>query len=350
MADNLFTTPLSSAAQNASINAYRAASTPTNSTPTPTAPTSTPSSSRGKKPPEFRYPQKALYNKTDYIKIDCYEYEPPGLNLPSEGSFTFAQNSSDDTYRSLSTKTIRGTLILPIPQTIPMSGQAVEWTGGKMGPLATATLGISEQTLKSQNYLKGLTSSLTSTILGVSKAAQTSLGQKAISTFFAAKAAEQLLGQDDLFNQALARSTGAVFNENVELLFRGITLRSAFDFTFDLAPRDEKEAQVIRNMIIFLKKEMSARKGNSGAGAGLFLTAPSVFKIQYMNGSKPHPYLNKFKICALQDLSLNFTASNTYTTYADGTPVHMQLVLRFQELTPIYNEDYAAQNETGVGY
>lgn len=349
MADNLFTAPLSSATQDASINAYRNASTPTSSTPT--APTSTPSSARGKKPQEFRYPQKALHNKTDYIKIDCYEYEPPGLNLPSEGSFTFAQNSSDDTYKSLSTKTIRGTLILPVPQTVPINGQAVSWSEGKMGPLATATLGIAEQTLKSQNYLKGLTSSLTSTILGVSKAAQTSLGQKTIQTLFAAKAAEQLLGQDDLFNEALARSTGAVFNENVELLFRGITLRSAFEFTFDLAPRDEKEAQVIRNMVIFLKKEMSARKGNSGAaGAGLFLTAPSVFKIQYMSGSKPHPYLNKFKICALQNLSLNFTSSNTYTTYADGTPVHMQLGLQFQELTPIYNEDYAAENETGVGY
>ena len=105
-------------------------------------------------------------------------------------------------------------------------------------------------------------------------------------------------------------------------------------------------------MALFLKKEMSPRKGTqSGAAGGLFLTAPSVFKVQYMSGGKPHPYLNKFKICALQGLALNFTGSNTYATYSDGTPVHMQLSLQFQELTPIYAEDYdSTEGQTGVGY
>lgn len=347
MADNLFSSQLSSNAQNASINAYRNASTPTSSTPT--APTSTPSSSRGKKPQEFRYPQKALHDKTDYIKIDCYEYEPPGLNLPSELNFTFAQNSSDDTYRTLSTKTIRGTVILPIPQTVPLNGQSVSWSQGNMSPAAALTLGVGQAAIT--GGMEGLVSNLKASVMGISKAAQTALGQKGIETYFNTQATQQLLGQEDLFSNVLARTTGAVVNENIELLFRGINLRSPFEFTFDLAPRDEKESQIIRNMVIFLKKEMSARKGNSTkGGSGLFLTAPSVFKIQYMSGGKPHPYLNKFKICSLQNLSLNFTGSNTYTTYSDGTPVHMQLGLSFQELTPIYNEDYAEQNETGVGY
>jgi hypothetical protein len=94
---------------------------------------------------------------------------------------------------------------------------------------------------------------------------------------------------------------------------------------------------------------MSAKKGaSSGAAAGLFLKAPNVFKIEYMSGAKPHPYLNRFKICALTDLSFTFNGSNTYATYADGTPVHMQLGLSFQELTPIYDTDY--DKTDGVGY
>lgn len=302
----------------------------------------------------FRYPLAIMDKNTDYIKIDCYKYEPPGLNLPGQGgAFTFAQNSSDDTYKSLGSKQIRGTLILPIPQTMPQNGQAVKWGDSTMGPAATIGLGIAMKTITSGDFFGGLGSSLVATALGIKNAATTKQGQETLQTFFAAKGVEGLLGQDDLFNTALSRRTGLVFNENIELLFRGISLRGPFDLTFDLAPRDAKESKEIKDMVVFLKKEMSARKGKSGvAGAGLFLSPPSVFKVQYMNGGKPHPYLNKFKMCALAGLTLNFTSSNTYTTYSDGTPVHMTLNLQFQELTPIYNEDYASagETETGVGY
>jgi hypothetical protein len=284
------------------------------------------------------------------VKIDSYEYRPPGLNVPTQQNFSFAQRSSDGLYDSLGAKEIRGTIILPIPQSLPTNTQSASWSEGRMGPGATLGLGFAKNVIESKDFGKAIGSSLVAAATGISKAAQTSLGQKGLQSFFATKAVEGLLGQDNLFNDVLARSTGAVFNENIELLFRGLNLRAPFQFAFDISPRDDKEAQVIRNMVIFLKKEMAARKGNKKSGAGLFLTAPSVFKVQYMSGGKPHPYLNKFKICALTDLALNFTGSNTYATYSDGTPVHMSLGLTFQELTPIYNQDYPNANETGVGY
>ena len=303
--------------------------------------------------PIYRYPQKRLENNTDYVKIDAYKYEPPGLNTPTSGeNFNFRQRSSDDTYSSLGSKQIQGTVILPVPQSLPNNTQSTSWGEGRMGPGQTVTLGIAKETIESKNFVGGLASSLVAAATGISKAAQTSLGQQAFQSYFATAAVGQLLGQGDgLFNDVLARQTGAVFNENIELLFRGLNLRAPFQFAFDLAPRDDKEAQQIRNMVVFLKKAMAARKGNDrGAGAGLFLTAPNVFKVQYMSGGKPHPFLNKFKICALMDLSFNFTGSNTYATYSDGTPVHMNLTLTFQELTPIYAQDYPERNETGVGY
>ena len=68
-----------------------------------------------------------------------------------------------------------------------------------------------------------------------------------------------------------------------------------------------------------------------------------------MSGGKPHPFLNQFKICALNAMSVNYTASGTYATYSDATPVHMQMTLTFQELTPIYREDYIeAGSKTGA--
>jgi hypothetical protein len=303
--------------------------------------------------PIYRYPQKRLEKNTDYVKIDAYIYEPPKLNLLSGNSFTFKQNSSDDTYSSLGSKEIQGTVILPIPQNLPTNTQSTSWGEGKMGPAETLALGVAQKTVEGKNFAGSLVSGLVNAALGIKDAAKTSIGQKAAQSYFASAAVGQLLGQGDLFNNVLARQTGAVFNENIELLFRGLNLRPAFGLEFDLAPRDDKEAQEIRNMVVFLKKAMSARKGNEkGAAAGLFLKAPNVFKVQYMSGGKPHPFLNKFKICALTDLAFNFTSSNTYATYSDGTPVHMNLGLTFQELTPIYESDYdyPERNETGVGY
>ena len=301
------------------------------------------------KPAVFRYPLGLIDQSTDYVKIDAYKYEPPGVGQLSPDNFTIP--TSDRNYQSLSGKTVRGTLLLPMPQSLPVNSQSAQWGSGGLSGLAAAGIGVGQETIK--GGFEGLTKGVAAFITKATSAAQTGLGQKTIQNFFAVQAYQQLLGQNQgLFGELLARETGAVINENIELLFRGVTLREGFSLAFDLAPRDDNEARIIREMVYFLKAEMSAKKGTaSGAAGGLFLTAPSVFKVQYMSGGKPHPYLNRFKICALQSLALNFTGSNTYATYSDGTPVHMNLTLSFQELTPIYFEDYgSAEGQTGVGY
>ena len=110
---------------------------------------------------------------------------------------------------------------------------------------------------------------------------------------------------------------------------------------------------MIKDIILFFKKESATQKGSTSEGAaGLFLKSPSVFKLQYMSGGKSHPFLHQFKMCALNAMSVNYTGSGTYATYSDATPVHMQMALSFQELTPIYREDYSNPNKpiTGTGF
>ena len=303
------------------------------------------------KPTVFRYPLGLIDQNTDYVKIDAYKYEPPGVGQLSSNNFTIP--TSDKNYQSLSGKTVRGTLLLPMPQSLPTNSQSAQWGSGGLSGLDAAGIGVAQETIKAGNPVKSFGEGISAFINKATSSSQTGLGQKTIQNFFAVQAYQQLLGQNQgLFGEILGRETGAVINENIELLFRGVNLREGFSLAFDLAPRDANEARVIREMVYFLKAEMSAKKGTaSGAAGGLFLTAPSVFKVQYMSGGKPHPYLNRFKICALQGLSLNFTGSGTYATYSDGTPVNMNLTLGFQELTPIYFEDYvSAEGKTGVGY
>ena len=86
----------------------------------------------------FRYPLKNIDKSDDFLKIQSFEYVPPGLNLSLD---TFAQGSSDDVVESggYGPKKIRGTVILPIPENIQDSNQ-VSWGGGEMGPLQTAIM------------------------------------------------------------------------------------------------------------------------------------------------------------------------------------------------------------------
>jgi hypothetical protein len=240
-----------------------------------------------------------------------------------------------------------------MPQTIQDSNGA-SWGAGNMDPLQTAALGVTKETVT--KGIEGAVSGVGNLLSNLKSAAQTATGQSAVQTFFATKATEALLGEGN-FNQNLSRETGSVFNSNTELLFNGIAPPRAFSFSFDLVPRSEPESKVIKDIILFFKKESAAQKGaETGGAAGLFLKSPSVFKLQYMSGGKSHPFLHQFKICALTSMSVNYTGSGTYATYSDATPVHMQMALSFNELTPIYREDYvdnSGNNKltlTGTGF
>ena len=54
---------------------------------------------------------------------------------------------------------------------------------------------------------------------------------------------------------------------------------------------------------------------------------------------------------ALLNMAVNYTGAGTYATYGDTTPVHMKLDLSFQELNPVYAEDYdSEEGKEGVGF
>ena len=297
----------------------------------------------------LRYPFKNIDQSDDYLKIEVLEYIPPGLNTTLT---TFAQGSSDNA--GYGNSQIKGSVILPIPEDISDSN-LVAWGEGRMGPLETIGMGVALGTITNkESALKGLYESGAAAIKLAADAAKVGTTQKMLQVFMASKAVQQVL-QTEGGGSALSRATGAVFNENIELLFSGVSLRPEFLFQFDMVPRSENESLEVKNIIRLFKTEMAARKGlDSGDASGLFLKSPSVFRLQYMSGGQPHPYLNTFKICALTGTTVSYTGSGTYATYSDATPVHMNMTLQFQELTPIYHEDYVDQGGgfklTGTGY
>ena len=158
-----------------------------------------------------------------------------------------------------------------------------------------------------------------------------------------------ITGGEGGVNQVLSRATGQILNNNVELLFNSVQLRGSFQFQFDLIPRNSDEGDDIKQIIRTFKKSMVPTRKSGSTGGEVFIQAPNVFRINYMQGARPHPFLNKFKVCALTGMTVDYSASG-YSSYEDSTPVHMRLNLSMQELSPIYSEDYDRADATGVGF
>jgi hypothetical protein len=290
----------------------------------------------------LRYPQKSIGKDDDYLEIGVIEYV---ANKSTLGQDNLKLRSQTEAIQQSNQKA-KQTIQLPIPSNIGDTNQ-VNWGGETLNALQAAGVANIGDVLTSSNLGKGLIDAAKSIGTTANKVLTQGGGQDLITNQFTS-ALVNSLGANTSPEGLLSRATGQVLNPNLELLFSGVNLRS-FAFDFDFAPRDEKESNVVKEIIRVFKQSMSPRTGSNTAGAGLFISAPNVFLLKYKSGSQEHPYLNKFKPCALTSMGMNYTGSGSYATYADKTPVHMKLSLSFTELNPIYNEDYKP-SDIGVGY
>ena len=308
---------------------------------------------RGKKRDKvnLRYPNKDIHKDTDYLEITILKYQPAGFTPQDKIIEQGVGRASDKTNGK---KEILGTIKLPIPQNIKdlnATGWGEDSLNSAAAYAAAATGGIM---FKEGGFIGNIIDSIKQTGTDIKTVAQDSTVQKGIQSQFTSATAN-LLGANTTASGLLSRAEGVILNPNKELLFNGVSLRD-FSFAFDLAPRDSIEAEQIKQIIRVLKINMSPVTGDiknsSGniTGKGLFLRSPNVFQLRYMTGGGEHKFLNKFKLMALTNISVNYTGSGTYMTYndEDKTPVHMQMMLNFKELDPVYAEDYDTVG--GVGY
>jgi len=285
----------------------------------------------------LRYPNAQLENDTDFLEIKVVKYEAPGFDGKS-----FQQRTSSESLAN-NIETPLAYIFLPIPENIQDSN-AVDWGSNSLNGIAARAVGVAADAIGEDGIGGAIGKVFTggANLIGGLEAA--GVDGKKIQNFFAAKAVGALGFNVDA-KGVVSRATGQVLNPNMELLFNNVTLRS-FNFEFDLAPRDKKESETIKEMLRLFKKSMNAKKGG-----GLFISSPDVFKLCYKTGGKNHKFLHSFKPMALLNMSVNYTGSGTYATYDDTTPVHMKLSLSFQELNPVYSEDYDTEEGSfGVGF
>ena len=235
---------------------------------------------------------------------------------------------------------IIGQVILPIPGGITDSNN-VQWGSGELNPLEKMAAEATIATMQT-DFNEGLENAGNA----VTKALEDPNTKKALGGLIVGAATG--IGQ-----QALQRGEGMVMNPNMELLFGGPTLRS-FGFTFKLSPRSKKEAKEVIKIIRLFKQGMAVIRSQSQ----YFLKAPHTFKLEYIkkttrDSQEVHPYLNRFKECALSSCTVQYTPDGNYNTYSDGVMTSYSMQLGFSELEPIFNDDYSeldGDSDTMIGY
>ena len=243
---------------------------------------------------------------------------------------------------------------LPIPQELSDSN-SVTWGEDRVNALEMAALEVAQGVMATsgigENAANLANAAVTALNTGISIPGLDSDTQGAVRAAISG-AAVGALGSNVSAKSVISRSTGQIMNNNLELLFQGVNLRS-FPFTITFSPRDENESALVKEIIRRLKQSMAPKVGDKRAGAagGIFLKSPDVFQLKYLKDGADHPFLNSFKLAALTGMTMNYTNAGTYTTYEDGTPVNIRMSLTFKELNPIYAEDYVQGGAgPGVGY
>ena len=271
----------------------------------------------------------------DFLKIDMMAYKPTGLKKQMRGKGDNARELSMGTEdRDMDRQSI-GTVILPIPGGIQDS-QQVSWNQDTINPFQLALANIALETIG-----KGVGKGAETTSDLVKSALSSEDTKSALGTYIASQASGA--------QRLQTRTTGGIMNPNMELLFNAPNIRN-FSFAFTLAPRSREEAKTVIRIIRFFKQGMAPIRSKSR----LFLKSPHTFRLAYKhkasenegsgrnNPATDHPYLNKFKECAMGSFGVNYTPNGPYSTYEDGVMTAYNITMNFQEMNPIYNDDYGS--------
>ena len=305
----------------------------------------------------LKYPIDA-YNQPqfsqDHMIIEMFSYSPPQENMFGSATGRGSNVSSgfliNGLRRNNNISEFRGLVKLPIPNQLAFTN-GVNWGADSANAFTAAAFNTATnaaQPLLQGNFFgatKELANDLLSGAASILGTTGTTGGTGTLLTALAAKYGLGKIGINVDPNQFIARASGNAINPNLELLFNGPKLRD-FEFNFEFAPNGEAEATEVRRIMRFFRRGMMPRRGENNDL--IFLGSPDVFRIRYRTGNERIRGLNIFKICALTECTVNFAPQGEYQSYKDSKagsqPVLSSMTLNFTELTPIFAQDYDADD------
>ena len=273
--------------------------------------------------PTLRYPETLNVNQ-DKLRISVLKYE--GRQFKG-GSLAFADRSA---WKPRSV----GSVTLPVPTAVS-DQNAASWGEDKMNAGQMMSSSIAMAAISGGGAVE-------MTEKGIDAAVGEG-GKKDVKDALK----QYFVGQATGVKGILARTEGKVINPNMELIFNGPQLRP-FNFTWKMSPRSEAESIVIKKIIRMFKQSMAPQRTE----AQLFLRAPNTYKLQFIHAAtrKEHDFLPLIKECAMTGFNVNYTPDGNYATYRNSAMVAVELSFSFQELEPIFNNDYENDGDSSIGY
>ena len=272
------------------------------------------------------FPSDLAETGMDVIKFTMLEFKP--RKIQNTGGFGKIQQ------REKGRKGI-GTVMLPIPGGVNDTNSA-DWGDGRINPLQAAGLQAASTFLTG-----GIEAGMRDAGAQIGSLGEGTNNEQAKSTLKGLFSAASVSINPD---EVLARTQGAVINPNLELLFKGPTLRP-FNFTFQMGARNEGDSLQIMEILRFFKQGSAPQRTQSQ----MLVKAPHTFQIEYLHRQQDNnKFLNRIKECALLNMSVNYTPNNNYATFDNGAPTSIELTLAFKELDPVFNDDY--NGIEGVGF
>ncbi len=311
----------------------------------------------------LRYPLEYMGVNRDYLQIKIYEWitgKPKfdtGITIETDNktkqivSAKFTGVPKIDEFSGAFNKATSGKngkkahtfVSLPMPAMIS-DGTSVTWGEDTINPVEMAAVTGGAMTITNPGATRDIVNKIISGEMQLNGITDPKIKNK-IALWMAGKAVNAA-GSNISPMSLITRTTGKVLQQNLELLLSGPNLRQ-FTFVWNFSPRDSSEASEVKAIIRAFKKYMAVRGGPGNEA--FFIGSPDVFDLTYMHRGRQHPFLNTFKPAVLSNMDLNYTASGQYSTYNDGTPVHISMSCVFREINPIYSEDYD-DGGVGVGY
>ena len=304
----------------------------------------------------------------DHLKITRYEYlrssinasKPPSLEGINEDGKA-AQFSNVSGVREVEGGSVlgalKGSVILPMPKVTDVN--AADWGKSELNAQGMAAAGLASKLIgqpgetpdERERRLQAF-EDLRSQRGGEEGGSVRRKTTGAIYNQIVAKTAGLLLGTDLNADTVLARQGGTVLNPNAEMLFQGPALRD-FTFKYRMIARSQKEGEMIRNIIRFLKLGMAPKFRSS-----TYLKSPDVFSLQYKRGrGAPNndgilDTVNRFSPggLALTSINTDYAPNSYWSAYQDSQPVEITMDLNFVELRPIYYNDQVLTPTSSVGY
>lgn len=138
-----------------------------------------------------------------------------------------------------------------------------------------------------------------------------------------------LIGNKETLVDAALASQGFARNPQFEVLYKGSSMRN-FTFQWDLIPRSQEEADMIRSIVTALKYHASPSYTRN---EGRYIVPPSYIDVKFLYQGSETNKLFKISTCQINLIEVNYTPlGDTFTSFSDGSATATQIFLGLTEL------------------